>query len=62
MEQQPKGIPEEIAGEAREEAKEDPTIEVLPEEFRPVVDRSELEHPAHPARRTRRRAWSYWTS
>ena len=40
---------------------EDPTtIEVLPEELRPVVDMSELRHPAHPARR-RRRAWSYWT-
>jgi hypothetical protein len=41
---------------------EDPTtIEVLPEELRPVVDMSKLRHPAHPARR-RRRAWSYWTS
>ena len=47
---------------------EDPTIEVLPEELRPVVDISKLRHPAHPARRRRRawsdwrRAWSYWTS
>ena len=41
---------------------EDPTtIEVLPEELRPVVDMSKLRHPAPPARR-RRRAWSYWTS
>ena len=39
---------------------EDPTIEVLPEELRPVVDMSKLRHPAPPARR-RRRAWSYWT-
>ena len=39
---------------------EDPTtIEVLPEELRPVMDMSKLRHPAHPARR-RRRAWSYW--
>ena len=49
---------------------EDPsTIEVLPEELRPVVDMSKLGHPAYPARRRRRRAWSdwrrawsYWTS
>ena len=48
---------------------EDPTtIEVLPEELRPVMDMSKLRHPAHPARRRRRawsswrRAWSYWTS
>ena len=47
---------------------EDPTIEVLPEELRPVVDMSKLRHPAPPARRRRRawsswrRAWSYWTS
>ena len=48
---------------------EDPTtIEVLPEELRPVVDMSKLRHLAHPARRRRRawsywrRAWSYWTS
>jgi len=41
---------------------EDPTtIEVLPEELRPVVDMSKLRHPVHPARR-RRKAWSYWTS
>jgi hypothetical protein len=41
---------------------EDPTtIEVLPEELRPVVDMSKLRHLAHPARR-RGRAWSYWTS
>jgi hypothetical protein len=46
---------------------EDPTIEVLSEELRPVVDMSKLRHPAHPARRRRawlywtRRAWSYWT-
>jgi hypothetical protein len=41
---------------------EDPTtIEVLPEELRPVVDMSKLRHLAHPARRRRRRrAWSYW--
>ena len=40
---------------------EDPTtIEVLPEELRPVMDMSKLRHPAHPARRRRRRAWSYW--
>ena len=39
---------------------EDPTIEVLPEELRPVVDMSKLRHPAPPARR-RKRAWSYWT-
>ena len=38
----------------------DPTIEVLPEELRPVVDMSKLRLPAYPARR-RRRAWSYWT-
>ena len=37
------------------------TIEVLPEELRPVVDMSRLRHLAHPARR-RGRAWSYWTS
>ena len=49
---------------------EDPTtIEVLPEELRPVVDMSKLRHLAYPARRRRRawsswtrRAWSYWTS
>jgi hypothetical protein len=40
---------------------EDPTIEVLPEELRPVVDMSKLRPPAPPARR-RGRAWSYWTS
>jgi hypothetical protein len=39
---------------------EDLTIEVLPEELRPVADISKLRHPAYPARR-RRRAWSYWT-
>ena len=33
---------------------EDPTIEVLPEELRPVVDLSKLRHPAPPARRRRR--------
>jgi hypothetical protein len=34
---------------------EDPTtIEVLPEERRPVMDMSKLRHPAHPARRRRR--------
>jgi hypothetical protein len=50
-------------------SQEDPTtIEVLPEELRPVVDMSKLRHPAPPARRRRRawsywrRAWSYWTS
>lgn len=37
------------------------TIEVLPEELRPVVDMSKLRLlPAYPARR-RGRAWSYWT-
>jgi hypothetical protein len=51
---------------------EDPTtIEVVPEELRPVVDMSKLRHPAyHLARRRRRvgsyyctrRAWVYWTS
>ncbi len=51
---------------------EDPTtIEVLPEELRPVVDMSKLRHSSyHPARRRRRvgsyyctrRAWVYWTS
>ncbi len=47
---------------------EDPSIEVLPEELRPVVDMSKLRLPAYPARRRRaglywtRRAWSYWTS
>jgi hypothetical protein len=46
---------------------EDSTIEVLPEELRPVVDLSKLRHPARPARRRTRpwsywRAWSYWTS
>ena len=50
---------------------EDLTIEVLPEELRPVVDMSKLRHPSyHPARRRRmmksyyctRRAWVYWTS
>jgi hypothetical protein len=40
---------------------EDPTIEALPEELRPVVHMSKLRHLAHPARR-RGRAWSYWTS
>ena len=39
---------------------EDPTIEVLPEELRPVADMSKLRLPAYPARR-RRRAWLYWT-
>ena len=45
-------------------AQEDPSIEVLPEELRPVVDMSKLRLlPAYPARRNRRRrAWSYWTS
>jgi len=44
-------------------AQEDPSIEVLPEELRPVVDMSKLRLlPAYPARRRRRRrAWSYWT-
>ena len=43
-------------------AQEDRSIEVLPEELRPVVDMSKLRLlPAYPARR-RRRAWSYWTS
>ena len=47
---------------------EDPSIEVLPEELRPVVDMSKLRLPDYPARRRRawsywtRRAWSYWTS
>ena len=48
---------------------EDPTIEVLPEELRPVVDMRKLRLLAYPARRRRRawlywtkRAWSYWTS
>jgi hypothetical protein len=48
---------------------EDLTIEVLPEELRPVVDMSKLRLLAYPARRRRRawlywtrRAWSYWTS
>ena len=46
---------------------EDPSIEVLPEELRPVVDMSKLRLPAYPARRRAwsywtRRAWSYWTS
>jgi hypothetical protein len=40
---------------------EDPTIEVLPEELRPVVNMSKLRHPAYPAKKRRRRAWSYWT-
>ena len=41
---------------------EDPTtIEVLPEELRPVVDMSKLRHLAYSAGR-RRWAWSYWTS
>ena len=41
---------------------EDPTtIEVLPEELRPVADMSKLRLPAYPARRRRRRAWLYWT-
>ena len=49
-------------------AQEDPSIEVLPEELRPVVDMSKLRLlPAYPARRRAwsywtRRAWSYWTS
>ena len=37
------------------------TIEVLPEELRPVVDMSKLRHLAYSARR-RRWAWSYWAS
>ena len=41
---------------------EDPTtIEVLPEELRPVVDMSKLRHLAYSVRR-RRLAWSYWAS
>jgi hypothetical protein len=43
-------------------AQEDPSIEVLPEELRPVVDMSKLRLTAYPVRRRRRRAWSYWTS
>ena len=52
----------------QEATQEDLTIEVLPEELRPVVDMSKLRHLAHPARRRKRawsswrRAWSYWTS
>ena len=61
MAQKPKRTPEEITGGAIEEVKEAPTSdEVLPEELRPVVDRSEREHPASPVKK--RRAWSYWTS
>jgi hypothetical protein len=59
MDQKPKGTPEEITGGAIEEVKEAPTSEVLPEELRPVVDRSEP--AAHPVKK-KRRAWSYWTS
>ena len=33
---------------------EEPTIEVLTEKLRPVMDMSKLRHPAHPARRRRR--------
>ena len=41
---------------------EDPTtIEVLPEELRPVVDISKLRRSSSPVRRRRRRAWSYFT-
>jgi hypothetical protein len=40
---------------------EDSTIEVLPEELRPIVDMSKLRHLAYPARRRRRRAGLYWT-
>ncbi len=37
------------------------TIEVLPEELRPVVDISKLRRSSSPARRRTRRVWSYWT-
>ena len=58
------------AAKQKPNQEEDPTtIEVLPEELRPVVDMSKLRHPAPPARRLgrawsywTRRAWSYWTS
>jgi hypothetical protein len=50
-------------------AQEDLTIEVLPEELRPMVDMSKLRLPTYPAGRRKRaglywtrRAWSYWTS
>ena len=60
MDQKPKEAPEEITGGVIEEVKEAPTSEVLLEELRPVVDRSEPAHPASPVKK--RRAWSYWTS
>ena len=37
------------------------TIEVLPEELRPVVDMSKLRLLAYLARRRKRRAWLYWS-
>ena len=43
-------------------SQEDPTtIEVLPEELRPVVDMSKLRLLAYLARRRKRRAWLYWS-
>ena len=60
MDQKPRGIPEEVPAEATEEIKEAPPImaeKPVPEELRPVVDRSELAHPMK-----KRRAWYYWSS
>jgi len=47
MDQEPKGISEEITDAANKEMKEAPPIgaEPVPEELKPVVDRSELAHP-----------------
>jgi hypothetical protein len=59
MDQKPKGIPEEVPAEATEEMKGAPPIgeKPVPEELRPVVDKSE---PARPVKK--RWAWYYWTS
>ena len=60
MDQTPKGIPEEVTGVATEEMKAAPPIsaEPVPEELRPVVDKSA--QPPPPVKKLR--AWTYWTS
>jgi hypothetical protein len=56
MDQKPTGIPEELAGEATGA----PPNEVLPEELRPVVDKTEPALSAPPMKKKKRKAWTYW--